>query len=125
MQQANTTMQSLHHWYSILHTCLNELEHDLSGRQMAVLLTVYLKPAPHSIKSLSQTLNISKAAICRAIDALSMLGLLKRRKDENDRRNVYIQRTVQGSVYLSDFADIIMKGGALHASTAELVKEVA
>lgn len=115
-----TTMQALHVWQRVLRRTLKEDAIDFSARQMSILLEVYLGQGPHSIKSLSQQLNISKAAVCRAVDMLSMQGLLKRKKDESDRRNVILQRTVQGSVYLSDFADVIIEESA---PTAEPLPE--
>src|ERR1700743_3267150 len=88
---------------------LKQLPMDLSARQTAVLLNVYLMPPPHSIKSLAEELMISKPAICRAVDALEKAKLVRRLRDRADKRNVLIQRTVKGSVYLSEFADIILK----------------
>jgi DNA-binding MarR family transcriptional regulator len=38
---------------------------------------------------------------------MAKLGLVKRKRDEQDNRIVHIQRTVKGSVYLSEFAEII------------------
>jgi DNA-binding MarR family transcriptional regulator len=81
---------------------------DLSSRQTAILLHIYLLHPPHSIKKLAMELPISKPAICRAVDALENAKLLKRTRDKNDKRNVILQRTVKGSVYLSEFADIIL-----------------
>lgn len=104
-----TTMEALGLWHRINTQAMRQIAFDLSARQMAVLLSVYLQPGPHTVKALSQQFDISKAAICRAIDALSALDLLKRKKDMSDKRNVLIQRTITGSVFLSDFADIIMK----------------
>lgn len=103
------TMDALGLWHRILSRALTELPHDLSARQMAVMTTVYLTEPPHTIRSLSQNLNISKPAVCRAVDSLSMMDLIKRKKDESDRRNVFVQRTINGSVFLSDLADIIIK----------------
>ena len=107
--QNNQTLQSLHLWHNITSASLLELPYDLSARQMAVMTSVYLTPPPHTIRSLSDSLKVSKPAICRAVDTLSMMDLIKRKKDEEDRRNVFIQRTVNGSVFLSDLADIIMR----------------
>jgi DNA-binding MarR family transcriptional regulator len=107
MQSPFTTMQALVMWKDIVVRGLQNNVYDLSTRQTGVLLTTYLSPGPHTIKSLSQTLLISKPALCRAVDMLTRLGLVKRKKDENDNRIVYIQRTVKGSVYLSEFAEII------------------
>ncbi len=91
---------------------------DLSARQMALLLTVYLTQPPHTVRGLAETLNISKPAISRALDRLGELGLVKRKVDENDRRSVLVQRTVKGSVFLREFGDIVVSA-ANHAHTKE------
>lgn len=96
-------------WQQVIVRSLRELPYDLSQRQIGVLLTVYMSPPPHTIRSLSEGLNVSKPAICRAVDTLAALDLIKRKKDETDRRNVFLQRTVNGSVFLRDFADIILQ----------------
>jgi len=101
-------IRALSFWHSVTSTALKQMPIDLSARQTAVLLNVYLMPAPHSIKSLAEDLLISKPAVCRAIDALETAKLVKRQRDRQDKRNVLIQRTVKGSVYLSEFADIIL-----------------
>ena len=82
---------------------------DLSARQLALLLTVYLTPQPHTVRGLAATLNISKPAVTRSLDRLGKLGFVRRVRDETDRRSVLIQHTVQGSVYLSEFAEAIVK----------------
>ena len=88
---------------------------DLSARQMALLLTVYLTPPSHTVRGLAITLNVSKPAVTRALDRLSEYGLVRRKVDEADRRSVLIQRTVKGSVFLREFGDIIVDA----ASTSE------
>ncbi|MCK5620815.1 MAG: MarR family transcriptional regulator [Alphaproteobacteria bacterium] len=80
---------------------------DLSARQMAVLLTVYMTGPPHTVRGLAEVLNVSKPAITRAIDRLGEFGLARRKTDPRDRRSVIVQRTVKGSVYLAEFAEII------------------
>ncbi|MBT3305078.1 MAG: MarR family transcriptional regulator [Alphaproteobacteria bacterium] len=80
---------------------------DLSARQMALLLTVYLSPPPHTVRGLSSILKVSKPAITRAVNRLSELGLARRKVDEDDRRSVLIQRTVKGSVFLREFGELI------------------
>ena len=84
---------------------------DLTARQLAVLLTVYVAEAPHTVRGLAAALNVSKPAITRAIDRLSELNMVRRRIDEADRRNVLIQRTVLGSVFVSDYAELFLKAG--------------
>jgi len=80
---------------------------DLSARQMAALLTVYMTAPPHTVRGLAATLEVSKPAITRALDRLSELELARRKVDPKDRRSVLVQRTVKGSVYLSELAEII------------------
>ncbi len=80
---------------------------DLSARQMAVMLTVYMTPPPHTVRGLADLLDVSKPAITRALDRLGELGLARRKTDPRDRRSVVVQRTVKGSVFLAEFADAI------------------
>ena len=91
---------------------------DLSARQLALLLTVYKTQPPHTVRGLAELLNVAKPAITRAVDRLSRLGLVRRRRDEQDRRNVLIQRTVKGSVFLSEFGEIIAAANGNVASDA-------
>ena len=113
-----TSQEALRFWQRVTSRSLRELPYDLSQRQIGVLLAVYMTPPPHTVRSLADALMVSKPAICRAIDALSALDLLRRKKDEEDRRQVYLQRTINGSVFLRDFADILLqeKAAALVAS---------
>jgi DNA-binding MarR family transcriptional regulator len=85
---------------------------DLSARQMAILLTVYTKTPPHTVRGLSDSLNISKPAISRALDRLGLLGFVRRRRDDYDRRSIEVQRTVKGAVFLS------VRGGHTAANAA-------
>jgi DNA-binding MarR family transcriptional regulator len=82
-------------------------EADLSLRQMTILLTIYLEPPPHTVRALAAKLNVSKPVITRALDAMGKLGLVTRRRDDADLRNVLIQRTVGGSLYLERLADLV------------------
>ena len=81
---------------------------DLSARQLAVLLTVYLSEGPHTVRGLAADLNVSKPAITRALDTMGELKLLGRKRDETDRRNVIVHRTVEGALFLERLADIIV-----------------
>ncbi|MCP4395604.1 MAG: winged helix-turn-helix transcriptional regulator [Alphaproteobacteria bacterium] len=82
---------------------------DLSARQMAVLLTVYRTAGPHTVRDLAEELSIAKPAVTRAIDKLGSQGFVKRKRDQEDMRNVFIERTVKGSVFLRNFGDNITK----------------
>lgn len=80
---------------------------DLSARQMAVLLTIYLTTPPHTVRGLAEELSVSKPAITRALDRLSEFEMVRRRVDEADRRSVLVQRTVKGSVFLRDWGGLV------------------
>lgn len=102
-----TTQQILELWRGTLVESVRREGPDLSARQMAILMTVYLTESPHTVRGLAAELKISKPAVTRALDTLGRLSLIKRRRDENDRRSVLVQRTVSGSVFLSEFADLM------------------
>ena len=104
-----TPQDALLLWQRVVTSALRELPYDLSQRQTAILLAVYMSPPPHTLRNLSETLHISKPAVCRALDMLSIHDLVRRKKDEDDRRNVFLQRTVNGTVFLRDFADVIVR----------------
>jgi len=99
--------QALDLWRNVLVETVRGAGPDLSSRQLAIVLTVYLTPPPHTVRGLAALLRISKPAVTRALDRLGMLGLARRRRDEQDRRSVLVQRTVRGSVFLSDFAESV------------------
>ncbi|WP_158043582.1 MarR family transcriptional regulator [Skermanella pratensis] len=102
-------LQALDLWRHVLVTNVRQAGPDLSSRQLALLLTVYLTPPPHTVRGLAATLNISKPAISRALDRLGRLGFIRRKRDEADRRNVLVQRTVKGSVFLTEFAHLVLE----------------
>jgi DNA-binding MarR family transcriptional regulator len=81
---------------------------DLSARQMALLLTVYLTPPPHTVRGMSDLLMVTKPAVTRAVDRLSGLGMLRRKVDPNDRRSILLQRTVKGSIFLREFGELVV-----------------
>ncbi len=92
-------------WLQTLTDTVKAKGPDLTSRQLALLLRIYLKPGPHTVRALAKSLNVSKPVITRAVDTLSILGFAKRVRDEADKRNVLIQRTVKGAVFLTDFAE--------------------
>ncbi|MDP6389098.1 MAG: helix-turn-helix domain-containing protein [Alphaproteobacteria bacterium] len=101
--------QALNLWRKAVVEGVRNEAPDLTARQMAVLLTVYLTSPPHTVRGLSAELGIAKPAVTRALDRLSALDLVRRRRDESDRRSIEVQRTVKGSVFLSEFADRVTR----------------
>lgn len=103
------TAQSLQLWHDVSLAMVRDGEPDLSVRQMSILLTIYLEAPPHTVRDLAQKLGVSKPVITRALDSMGKTALVSRRRDDKDRRNVLIQRTVQGALYLERLADLIGK----------------
>lgn len=103
--------QALDVWRGALIAGVRDDKPDLTARQMAVLLLVYRDQAPATVRGLAQALNLQKPAVTRAVDRLSSIGLVRRKTDEKDRRNVLIQRTVTGSVFLNEFAGLVIRAG--------------
>ncbi|MCH7710547.1 MAG: MarR family transcriptional regulator [Proteobacteria bacterium] len=106
--------QALEVWRGAVLEVVRRDPADLSARQMAVVLTVYLSSPPHTVRGLARTLNVSKPAITRALDRLEKLEFVRRRRDESDRRSIFVQRTVKGSVYLRETADLITVAAQRH-----------
>jgi len=98
---------------------------DLTARQLAVLLSVYVTPPPHTVRGLAAHLNITKPAITRALDRLTQLDLIKRKRDETNKRSVLVQRTVRGSVYLTELAEEIRKAAQQISETSYHIREAA
>jgi DNA-binding MarR family transcriptional regulator len=100
--------QALRLWHDALARSVRHDGPDLSARQMAIVLQVYMEPGPHTVRGLAAELGIGKPAVTRALDRLVDLGYVRRRRDLRDHRSILVQRTVAGSVFLSDFADLIV-----------------
>jgi len=83
---------------------------DLSMRQWAILLTVYLNPGPHTVRRMAEDFAIPKPAISRALDSLSILGLIRRVRDPEDKRIVIVQKTPDGALFVDEFARIVEEG---------------
>jgi len=81
---------------------------DLSARQLAVLLVIYLEPPPHTVRALATKLKVTKPVITRALDTMGRLQLVSRKRDPADRRNVIIQRTVKGALYVEKLGDLVV-----------------
>lgn len=102
-----TPAQSLQLWHDVALAQVRDDEPDLSVRQMSILLTIYMEAPPHTVRGLAQKLVVSKPVITRALDSMGKLGLVTRRRDETDKRNVLVQRTVQGVLYLERLSELI------------------
>ena len=104
-----TPERALSLWHGVMLHALREAHPDLTARQFALMIHVYLTPPPHTVRGLAAELNMSKPAVTRALDRLGAYEFLRRKRDEADKRSVLVQRTVKGSVYLREFADLAAK----------------
>jgi DNA-binding MarR family transcriptional regulator len=95
--------QALRSWMQTLISYVRSGQPDLTNRQMALMLLVYLTPGPHTVRGLANLLGVSKPVITRALNTLGALGYLRRVRDESDRRNVFVAKTNMGQDFLDGF----------------------
>lgn len=103
---------TLGQWMRTLVDYVRSGEPDLTNRQMALMMTVYVQSGPHTVRGLAEALNVSKPVITRALNKLSALGYLRRERDAADRRNIFVAQTAKGAEFLDGFTDFI--AGASH-----------
>ncbi len=103
--------RSLKGWMQTLIGYVRSGQPDLTNRQMALMLLVYLTPGPHTVRGLANILGVSKPVITRALNTLGTLGYLRRVRDQADRRNVFVARTSVGQEFLESFERNIEQEG--------------
>lgn len=106
-----TPSQALGLWHAVALAQVKSGDGDLTVRQFAILLHIYLRPPPHTVRGLAATLNVTKPVITRALDTMGAMGIVDRVRDNLDRRNVIIKRTLAGALYLEKFGDLIIEKG--------------
>lgn len=94
-------------WMNALVDYVRSGQPDLTNRQMALLLVAYMRPGPHTVRGLARELNVSKPVITRALNRLGALGYLRRQRDQNDKRNIFIAQTSEGADFLEEFGQLI------------------
>ena len=57
-------------WRRVLVASVRAPVPDLTNRQMAVLLTVYLTDPPHTVRALARLLGVHKPVITRALESV-------------------------------------------------------
>lgn len=104
-------LKPLGEWMRTLVDYVRSGKPDLTNRQMALMMTVYISAGPHTVRGLAEALNVSKPVITRALNKLSALGYLRRERDAADRRNIFITRTPKGAEFLDAFHHFIAGTG--------------
>jgi DNA-binding MarR family transcriptional regulator len=110
MELVRDQNEALNLWRRVTVTTVRSEAPDLTARQLAVLMTVRLGNPPHTVRGLAAGLNVGKPAITRALDTLSRLGFVQRRRDPKDGRNVFVERTQRGDEFLSLLGETILHG---------------
>jgi len=100
-------LEPLSAWMGTLIGYVQSARPDLTNRQMALLMIVYLVPGPHTVRGLAGQLKVSKPVVTRALNTLGALGYLRRQKDESDLRNIFVERTQSGTAFLEAFSELV------------------
>ena len=111
--------RALKNWMNALIGYVRSGQPDLTNRQMALMLLVYLTPGPHTVRGLAHILGVSKPVITRALNTLGSLGYLRRVRDEADRRNVFVAKTSTGQDFLDGFERNIEQDGSSRRSAKD------
>ena len=106
-----TPNRALELWRRVLVANLRASGGELTTRQLALLLTVYMTPAPRTVRGLADFLDIPPPVVSRALYRLNKLGVLRRKIGKSGRRRIVVHRTVKGAVFLRDFADLVATAG--------------
>ena len=117
LEQDPWRTKRLKSWMNTLIRYVRSGEPDLTNRQMALMMLVYLTPGPHTVRGLAQLLGVSKPVITRALNTLGSLGYLRRVRDESDRRNVFVAQTNTGQDFLEGFERNLEQSAAPRSAT--------
>ena len=112
---------SLNGWMRALIGYVRSGQPDLTNRQMALLMLVYLAPGPHTVRGLAHTLGVSKPVVTRALNTLGALGYLRRERDQDDRRNIFVVRTKDGAEFLEGFKRNLRAGDGAAAGERPII----
>ena len=98
---------------SLLHETIVALVHrdgpDLTARQLAVFLRIYVYAEPPTGRDLALALNIHKSAISRVLDRLIEADLVCRKPNPQDHRSVLVGRTARGSALIREIRTILQE----------------
>ncbi len=125
LDRERTSRRRLTSWMNVLIGYVRSSRPDLTNRQFALLMYVYLSPGPHTVRAIAAQLRVSKPVVTRALNSLGALGYVRRQKDESDLRNVFIERTPAGRAFLDAFAALIEGADADVGSGTEERAEIA
>jgi len=76
---------------------------DLTQRQAAIMLTVYVYQDPLTVRVLARELGVGKPVITRGVSALQALGYMTRIRDPDDGRSVLVGKTKMGMKWINEY----------------------
>ena len=103
-------------WMSCLIGIVRSELPDLTNRQMGIMLSVGLAPGPHTVRGLAERMGVSKPVVTRALNKLTALGYLQRKRDRRDGRNIFVEITPVGTEFLERFNQLLGEADQ-HAET--------
>jgi DNA-binding MarR family transcriptional regulator len=110
LSTGNNSLAALKGWMDTLVRFVRSDQTDLTNRQMGILMLVYMADGPHTVRGLAAKLAVSKPVVTRALNTLGALGYIRRKRDDSDLRNIFVERTQQGLAFLESFARLIENG---------------
>ena len=72
-----------------------ELDHEISKTQRGVLMYIAFE-GPVPMNDVSEKFALAKGSFTQVADGLEMLGFIKRKRSEKDRRIIYLETTEKG-----------------------------
>lgn len=82
----------------LTHMAKND-DNQLTIRQLAVLVQLYVLNQQGSVRDFAAALNLSKPAVTRALDRLEEIDLLRRNTSKDDRRLIELTKTRKGKTF--------------------------
>jgi DNA-binding MarR family transcriptional regulator len=110
LSTGNDSLSALKGWMDTLVRFVRSDQTDLTNRQMGILMLVYMADGPHTVRGLAAKLAVSKPVVTRALNTLGAFGYIRRKRDDSDLRNIFVERTPQGLAFLESFARLIEYG---------------
>jgi DNA-binding MarR family transcriptional regulator len=59
------------------------------------------------VRGLAKKLGVTKPVVTRALNAMGKQAIITRRRDEADKRNVIVQRTVKGALHVEAMGEMV------------------
>lgn len=91
-------------WMNRLVRYVRSVSPDLTNRQLALVLLACRTDGPHTVRGMAKVMKVTKPVVTRALNTLCNLGLLRRERETDDRRSVFIRPTTDGNAFLQQLA---------------------